>query len=70
MYQPKLKDEYIPLLYREARRRSMYMTTLLNEIVDEYFARLHAHPKQGEHVCLTEDSNSYGIERSWPSDRS
>jgi DNA-binding HxlR family transcriptional regulator len=40
MYQPKLKDEVIRRLYREARRRKEHMTTLLNKMVSTALAEL------------------------------
>jgi predicted DNA-binding ribbon-helix-helix protein len=36
MYSPKIKEKFIPTLYRMARERKMPMTRLLEEIIQEY----------------------------------
>jgi hypothetical protein len=33
MYSPKIKEEYIPIMYRIAKRRRIHMTALVNEII-------------------------------------
>ena len=33
MYSPKIKEAYIPVIYRLAKKRRMHMTTLVNEII-------------------------------------
>lgn len=33
MYSPKIRDEYIPLIYRIAKERNICMTTFVNEII-------------------------------------
>ena len=40
MYQPKLQDELIRRLYREARRRKEHMTTLLNKMISTALTEL------------------------------
>ncbi len=35
MYSPKIKEEYIPVLYRLARSRGVRMTHLVNQIIRE-----------------------------------
>lgn len=44
MYQPEMTDEVIRLLYREAKRRKIPMTKLINEI-------LRAALEQGEETA-------------------
>ena len=34
MYSPKIREDYIPIIYRLAKRKRMHMTTLVNEIID------------------------------------
>ena len=36
MYSPKIKEEYIPLLYQLAKSKRIPMTTLINKIIGEY----------------------------------
>ena len=40
MYSPKIREDYIPKLFRLARYRNIPMTRLVNEIVGDYFERL------------------------------
>ncbi len=35
MYSPKIKDEFIPVIYRLARSRGVRMTHLVNQIISE-----------------------------------
>ena len=37
LYSPKIKEEYIPLLYRDAKRKHKPMTKLVNEVIAIYF---------------------------------
>lgn len=39
MYSPKIHQELIPLLYREAKERRMPMTRLTSKIIKDYFER-------------------------------
>ena len=39
MYSPKLQQELIPLLYREAKERKIPMTRLASVIIKDYFER-------------------------------
>jgi len=36
MYQPKIREELISRLYHLAKARGIHMTTLINEIVEEW----------------------------------
>ncbi len=38
MYSPKIKERFIPILYRIARKRKMPMTRLVEEIIQEYLS--------------------------------
>jgi hypothetical protein len=40
MYSPKIASNLIPEIYRAARTRKMPMTTLVNEAIADYLARL------------------------------
>ena len=37
MYSPKIKETYIPVLYKIAKARGMPMTHIVREALDEYF---------------------------------
>jgi len=39
MYSPKIHQELIPLLYREAKERRMPMTRLTSRIIKDYFEK-------------------------------
>lgn len=36
MYSPKIKEKYIPKLYRIAKSQSIPMTKLVNEVIEDY----------------------------------
>ena len=36
MYSPKIKEEFIPVLYKIAKARGMPMTHIVREALDEY----------------------------------
>jgi len=36
MYSPKIKEEFIPVLYKIARARGLPMTHIVREALDEY----------------------------------
>jgi len=36
MYSPKIKEDYIPVLYKIARARRLPMTHIVREALDEY----------------------------------
>lgn len=40
MYSPKIKEDYIPRLFRLKRQRQIPMTKLVNEIIGDYLKRL------------------------------
>ena len=40
MYSPKVREKYVPVLYRLGRRRGVPMTRLVAEALDAYFDRL------------------------------
>jgi len=39
MYSPKIHQELVPLLYREAKERKIPMTRLASIIIKDYFER-------------------------------
>lgn len=39
MYSPKVKEEFIPYLYKSARNQKKHMTTLVNEMIKEGIER-------------------------------
>ncbi len=39
MYSPKIKETYIPVLYKIARARGMPMTHIVREALDEYLKK-------------------------------
>jgi hypothetical protein len=39
MYSPKIREDYIPVLYRIARNRGVPMTRLVCEALDEYLKK-------------------------------
>ena len=36
MYSPKIKERYIPILYRIARERRVPMTRVVNQVIEDY----------------------------------
>ena len=39
MYSPKIKEEYIPILFRLSKAKGIPMTKLVNRIIEEYLKR-------------------------------
>ena len=39
MYSPKIREDYIPVIYRLAKRKSMRMTTLVNQFISNELKR-------------------------------
>jgi hypothetical protein len=39
MYSPKIKEEYIPVLYKLAKTRGIPMTHLVKEAIDEFLSK-------------------------------
>ncbi len=39
MYSPKIKETYIPVLYKIARARGLPMTHIVREALDEYLSK-------------------------------
>ncbi len=39
MYSPKIKENYIPILYKIARARGLPMTHIVREALDEYLSK-------------------------------
>jgi hypothetical protein len=37
MYSPRIKEELIPFLYREAKYRGKPMTHIVNDVIEKYF---------------------------------
>ena len=46
MYSPKIKECYIPVLYKLAKSRSIPMTKLVNQIIREYLRRKYKEWKE------------------------
>lgn len=44
MYSPKIKEEFIPEIYRIARTRRIKMTTLVNEIIEKALDEMNNSP--------------------------
>lgn len=42
MYSPKIKEEFIPLIYRIAKNKGKRMTTLVNEIIRKALCEMEA----------------------------
>ena len=40
MYSPRIKEKYIPWLYRDAKNKGKPMTTIVNDIVEEYLVKV------------------------------
>lgn len=40
MYSPKIKEEFIPVLYRLAKEQNVSMTKLVNEMVEQGITKL------------------------------
>ena len=49
MYSPKIKEEFIPILYRISASKRIPMTTLVNQIIRDYLER-HSQIQPGEIV--------------------
>lgn len=49
MYSPKIKEEFIPILYRICASKRIPMTTLVNQIIRDYLER-HSQIQPGEIV--------------------
>lgn len=41
MYQPNIKEVHIRNLYKEAKELGIYMTTLINQILDKHYEHNH-----------------------------
>jgi hypothetical protein len=54
MYSPKIKEEYIPILYRKARELKIPMTELVNRIIAGALGEA-----QKAADALKEDANKY-----------
>jgi hypothetical protein len=39
MYSPKIKEEFIPILYRISASRGIPMTKLVNQIIEDYLEK-------------------------------
>ena len=53
MYSPKIKETYIPMLYKIAKARGMPMTHIVREALDEYLNK----PEIVSIKALSEDNN-------------
>ena len=75
MYSPKVREKYVPVLYRMGRRRGVPMTRLIEEALDSYLTRhglmdevrAEALRRHGGHIADTpldpHDAPSYGMGR-------
>ena len=41
MYSPKISEDYIPVIYKMAKKKGMRMTTLVNEIIGAALKKAH-----------------------------
>ncbi len=41
MYSPKIREEYIPTLYKIAKQRKQPMTSLVNAIISDALSKIH-----------------------------
>ena len=55
MYSPKIKEEYIPVLFKMSASRRIPMTKLVNEIIRDY---LDEHPPKQTEVIHERESES------------
>jgi hypothetical protein len=46
MYSPKIREEYIPTLYRLAKLKRVTMTKLVNGLVEDYLKEVEAAARQ------------------------
>lgn len=40
MYSPKINEEFIPYLYKEAKKKGSPMTKLVNDVVENYLLKV------------------------------
>ena len=45
MYSPKIKEDYIPLIYKIAKENRRHMTDLVNDAIHEYLSNNQNHRK-------------------------
>ena len=59
MYSPKIREEYIPILYQIAKQKGIPMTHLVKEALDEYLNKPEINhlknQKGGEDAKLSEN---------------
>ena len=48
MYSPKIREEYIPILYQIAKQKGIPMTHLVKEALDEYLNKLEIYRQQNQ----------------------
>jgi hypothetical protein len=46
MYSPKIREEYIPTLYRLAKLKRITMTRLVNGVIEDYLNEVEAAARQ------------------------
>jgi len=63
MYSPKIKEDYIPVLYKIARVRGLPMTHIVREALDEYLNK----PEIVSIKTSKEDNNKKEANRRKPS---
>ena len=63
MYSPKIKEEFIPVLYKIARARRLPMTHIVREALDEYLNK----PEIVSIKAPKEDNNKKESDRRKPS---
>ncbi len=60
MYSPKIKEEFIPVLYKIARARGIPMTHIVREALDEYLNK----PEIAATKTPSEDHNKGEVKMS------
>lgn len=58
MYSPKIKEQFIPLLYKAKKERGVTMTSLVNEIISD-FLRKEAYLNRFEEELQQKAPHSY-----------
>ena len=63
MYSPKIKEEYIPILYRLAKLKGMPMTKLVNNLIKDYLDKLETALRE---IRAKEITYEMFRKRGWP----
>ena len=62
MYSPKIKERYIPILYRLSKLKGITMTKLVNSIINEHLEDLETAARQ---LKAKEITNEMFKKRGW-----